>query len=195
MSLNDEKQELRQAAKVKRHAAAGAAGPAAAKMAANYFLAAPRFGPPETSAISGYWPIADELDVRPLLERLDRQGRTLALPVVVAKGEPLIFRRWQPDMVLDAGVFGTRHPRPQEPEIPPQTLLVPLLAFDDQGFRLGWGGGFYDRTLADLRAVRPVIAIGVAYHGQRVGHVPHTPEDEPMDWIITDEAILEISKQ
>ncbi|MCH7865038.1 MAG: 5-formyltetrahydrofolate cyclo-ligase, partial [Proteobacteria bacterium] len=106
MPLNDEKQELRQAAKEKRHAAAAVAGPgAAAKMAANYFRAAPGFGSPETSAISGYWPMADELDVRPLLERLDGEGRALALPVVVAKGEPLIFRRWRPGMALDEGGF------------------------------------------------------------------------------------------
>jgi 5-formyltetrahydrofolate cyclo-ligase len=87
----------------------------------------------------------------------------------------------------------------------PHILLVPLLAFDDQGFRLGWGGGFYDRTLAELRApglraarlgsTNPVVAVGVGYHGQRVDHVPHTPEDEPMDWIITDEGILETRRQ
>ncbi len=193
MSLNDEKQELRQAAKEKRHAAAGAAGPAAAeKMAANYFLAAPRFGPPETSAISGYWPMADELDVRPLLERLDREGRTLALPVVVAKGEPLIFRRWRPGMALDEGGFGTRHPGPEAPELTPEILLVPLLAFDGRGHRLGWGGGFYDRTLARLRARGPIVAVGVAFHGQQMDYIPDTAGDEPVDWVITEEDVLEI---
>ena len=194
MSLNDEKKkkELRHVAKEKRHAAAGAAGAAAAKMAANYFLAAPRFGPPETSAISGYWPIADELDVRPLLERLDREGRTLALPVVVAKGEPLIFRRWRPGMALDDGGFGTRHPGPEVPELTPEILLVPLLAFDGRGHRLGWGGGFYDRTLARLRARGPVVAVGVAFHGQQMDYIPDTAGDEPVDWVITEEDVLEI---
>ena len=195
MSVDSEKIEMRQFAKGNRTGFAQAAGAGAAeRLADNYFQSAP--GSTDSSmAVAGYWPLADEIDVRPLMIRVFEASRPVALPVVIAPAAPLIFRRWQPDMVLDAGVFGTRHPRPQEPEIPPQTLLVPLLAFDDQGFRLGWGGGFYDRTLADLRAARPVIAIGVAYQGQRVGHVPHTPEDEPMDWIITDEAILEISKQ
>ncbi len=193
MSLNDKKQELRQAAKEKRHAAADAAGPdAAAKMAANYFRAASGFGSPETSAISGYWPMADELDVRPLLERLDREGRALALPVVVAKGEPLIFRRWRPGMALDEGGFGTRHPGPAAPELTPAILLVPLLAFDGRGHRLGWGGGFYDRTLAQLRARGPVVAVGVAFHGQHMDRIPDTPGDEPVDWVITEEDVLEI---
>ena len=119
----------------------------------------------------------------------------VALPVVVAPETPLAFRRWQPDMALDGGGFGTFHPpNTNSPEVIPDLLLIPLLAFDTQGFRLGWGGGFYDRTLADLRATAPVIAVGVGYHGQRVDDVPHTPEDEILDWIITDEDILEISR-
>jgi 5-formyltetrahydrofolate cyclo-ligase len=209
MSVDNEKNELRQIAKGNRTRLVKEAGAGSAqKLADNYFQLAP-FSVAGTAdpslAVAGYWPMAEEIDVRPLMTGVYETGRPVALPVVIAPAAPLIFRRWQPEMVLDAGVFGTSHPGPQEPEMTPHILLVPLLAFDDQGFRLGWGGGFYDRTLAELRApglraarlgsTSPVVAVGVGYHGQRVDHVPHTPEDEPMDWIITDEGILETRRQ
>ncbi|MDA1089770.1 MAG: 5-formyltetrahydrofolate cyclo-ligase [Proteobacteria bacterium] len=194
MSVDNEKNERRLLAKGNRAGFAHKARVgAAAKLADNFFQSGPGSADPSL-VVAGYWPMADEIDVRPLMTRLFEAGWTVALPVVVAPKTPLIFRRWQPDMVLDAAGFGTHHPKPKEPEISPQLLLVPLLAFDDEGFRLGWGGGFYDRTLARLRAAGPVVAVGVAYHGQRVDHVPHTPADEAMDWIITDEDILEISR-
>ena len=112
--------------------------------------------------------------------------------VTRVKDEPLIFRRWRPGMALDEGGFGTRHPGPEAPEVTPEILLVPLLAFDGRGHRLGWGGGFYDRTLARLRARGPVVAVGVAFHGQQIDHIPDTPGDEPVDWVITEEDVLEI---
>ena len=204
MSIHTEKKELRQIAKANRQGLARKAGAwAAEKLADNYFKSEPLSigGSADPSlAVAGYWPMADEIDVRPLMARMIEAGGPVALPIVVAAETPLIFRRWQPDMDLEAGVFGTRHPGQQEPEITPQILLVPLLAFDDRGFRLGWGGGFYDRTLAELRAPGvkaggAAIAIGIAYHGQRVDHVPHTPGDEPMDWIITEEDVLETGRQ
>lgn len=195
MSVDNQKKELRLIAKGNRPGLALEAGPGAAeKLAANFFQSA--LGSAERSlAVAGYWPMADEIDIRPLMTKLFEDGRTVVLPVVRAPAAALIFRRWQPRMALDAGGFGTRHPGPGEPEITPAIMLVPLLAFDDKGFRLGWGGGFYDRTLAGLRAAGPVVAVGVAYHGQRVDQVPHAPEDELLDWIITDEDILETSRQ
>lgn len=192
MAAEDEKQELRRTARETRRAAHAAGWEAAERLAANFHRAKTGFGEQGPSAIiAGYWPMADEIDVRPLLAALHDQGRTIVLPVVAGSGKPLIFRRWQPEMALQVGIFGTRHPGAEAAEEVPGLLLVPLLAFDGRGARLGWGGGFYDRTLAHLRAAGPVIAVGVAYHGQRVERVPQSPEDQPLDWIVTDEDVIE----
>ncbi len=196
MSLEDEKHDLRRVAKEKRASLAGQGGAgqeggsAAQNLADNFYKAAFQ----DTSlTVAGYWPMADEIDVRPLMGQLFEDGCTVALPVVVAKGEPLVFRRWQPGMTLQAGGFESLHPGPEAPEIVPDILLVPLLAFDDRGFRLGWGGGFYDRTLSRLRAAGDITAVGVAYQGQKVDSVPHSSNDELLDRVVTDEEIMEIA--
>ena len=137
--------------------------------------------------ISGFWPIKDEIDIRPLMTELFNQGCQLALPVVPGRGQPLRFRAWRPGEPLEKGVFGTLQP-PAEGEAPvePDSLIVPLLACDLEGWRLGYGGGFYDRTLAGLRARRSVTAIGVAFDGQCVANVPHGPDDRRLDWLLTE---------
>ena len=196
MSLEDEKQELRRIAKEKRASLARQGGNNAAENLADNFSKVIKAGGQDISlTVAGYWPMADEIDVRPLMTRLFEAGRTVLLPVVVASEGPLVFRRWQPGMALEAGGFGTRHPGPEAPEIVPGILLVPLLAFDDRGYRLGWGGGFYDRTLSRLRATEDVTAVGIAYQGQKVESVPHSSNDEPLDRVVTDEEILEIARQ
>lgn len=203
MSLANEKQELRRIAKERRASLARQGGKDAAENLADNFFRFTKVietgGQGISRTVAGYWPMADEIDVRPLMTRLFEDGRTVALPVVVAKEEPLAFRRWQPGMALEAGGFGTRHPgpdpRPEAPEIVPDILLVPLLAFDDRGFRLGWGGGFYDRTLSRLRAAGDITAVGIAYQGQKVDSVPHSSHDEPLNRVVTDEEILEIARK
>jgi len=200
MAITDEKQELRRIAKEQRASLTGRSGgrsgrDAAETLARNFFKVIKTAGQASSLTVAGYWPMADEIDVRPLMTRLFDEGGTVALPVVVAPEEPLIFRRWRPGMELEAGGFSTRHPGPEAPEVVPDVLLVPLLAFDDRGFRLGWGGGFYDRTLARLRSRGPVVAVGVAYHGQKVDVVPVTSDDEQLDLVVTDEEILEIDRQ
>ena len=190
MSVTDEKKALRLQAKESRALWADRAGPDAGEMLAGNFLEKSTLAE-STDPVAGYWPMADEIDVRPLMEKLYQQGREVALPVVVGAGQPLVFRRWVPGLTLQEGNFGTRHPETDQPEILPGLLLIPLLAFDDRGMRLGWGGGFYDRTLTKLRASGPVLAVGVAYHGQKVDRVPHSTTDEPLDWIITDQTALE----
>jgi 5-formyltetrahydrofolate cyclo-ligase len=137
--------------------------------------------------VSGFWPIKDEIDIRPLMTELFNQGCQLALPVVVGRGQPLRFRAWRPGEPLEKGVFGTLQP-PAEGEVPvePDALIVPLLACDPGGWRLGYGGGFYDRTLAGLRERRNVTAIGVAFDGQCVPDVPHGPDDQRLDWLLTE---------
>ncbi|NQU60979.1 MAG: 5-formyltetrahydrofolate cyclo-ligase [Rhodospirillales bacterium] len=193
MTINDDKQDLRLRAKEKRsQAVADAGSEAAVRLVGNFIHAASSF-PQTDSAVAAYWPMANEIDVRPLMKELHGQDRAVALPVVAGAAKPLIFRRWVPGMELEEGGFGTHHPGPEAPEIIPGILLVPLLAFDAQGFRLGWGGGFYDRTLAELRAAGTVLAVGVAYSGQKVDRVPKDSHDEALDWIITDRDVLEIS--
>jgi 5-formyltetrahydrofolate cyclo-ligase len=143
--------------------------------------------PVETPAVvSGFWPMAEEIDIRPLMIELFDQGCRLALPVVVAKRQPLIFRAWRPGDPLEAGVFGTLHPAPTCEVLEPDVLIVPLLACDDEGWRLGFGGGFYDRTLERLRTQKKVTAVGVGFDGQRVAKVPHGPDDQRLDWLLTD---------
>jgi 5-formyltetrahydrofolate cyclo-ligase len=137
--------------------------------------------------VSGFWPLGGELDIRPLMIELFDQGCELALPVVVGKGQPLIFRAWQPVDVLEKGVFNTFHPSTRCDVVEPDTLIVPLLACDHDGWRLGYGGGFYDRTLRALRQRRKVVAMGVAFDRQlRDEAVPHGPDDERLDWLLTD---------
>jgi 5-formyltetrahydrofolate cyclo-ligase len=194
MSVYEQKKALRTRAKEQRHAVSAAAGPDAhVKLADNFYKATKSFAFwSASSAVSGYWSIADEMDVRPLLQRLDRDGHPVALPVVVKMGEPLVFRRWHPGMTLVAAGFGLQHPPASEPEVEPDVLLVPLLAFDRRGYRLGWGGGFYDRTLARLRKARDVIAVGVCYGAQEIGEVPTTADDQPLDWVVTDVDFIKI---
>jgi 5-formyltetrahydrofolate cyclo-ligase len=105
--------------------------------------------------------------------------------VVAKKGQPLVFRAWVPGDAMDKGVWGIPEPKPDKPVLEPDILLVPLLAFDVDGCRLGYGGGFYDRTLARLRAIKPVVAIGLAYDEQRVNAVPHLDYDQRLDWVLT----------
>lgn len=136
------------------------------------------------STLAGYWPIRTEIDPRPTLETLSTTHE-LCLPVVVAEATPLIFRRWTPGAALTANAFGTSIPREEE-ELEPDILIVPLAAFDALGFRLGYGGGFYDRTLDRLRAVRPVTAIGFAFECQETDHVPREATDQALDMIVTE---------
>jgi 5-formyltetrahydrofolate cyclo-ligase len=140
--------------------------------------------------VSGFWPMRDEIDIRPLLSVLHAEGRQLALPVVTAKGQPLIFRAWVPGQALVPGVFGTMAPSPDAAPLDPDILLVPLLGFGRDGRRLGYGGGFYDRTLAASRAAKPVRAVGVAFAGQEMDDIPVEPWDEPLDAVLTEAGVV-----
>lgn len=145
------------------------------------------------AVVSGYLPIEDEMDVLPLLRAAIGRGHAACVPVVQGKGLPLIFRRWTPETPLAAGVFGVEVPGPEVPEAVPDLLFVPLLGFDRRGFRMGYGAGFYDRTLAGLRAQRPVLAVGVGYAGQEVDAVPTGAHDQALDWIVTDREAIRIA--
>lgn len=135
--------------------------------------------------VSGFASLPVELDCMPLLHRLAQEGTALALPLVTGKGKPLEFRTWTPGDDMDAGVWGIQQPKQDKPVVAPDVLLVPLLAVDRGGWRLGYGGGFYDRTLAALRRQKPIIAVGLAYDEQIIDAVPHLDYDEPLDWVLT----------
>lgn len=180
------KRALRSEAAALRRAAVAALAPAEAgrrvRDALKSAIQLPRGVP-----VSAYWPLDGELDTRPVIEHLHASGHPIGLPVVMGRGQPLSFRRWHPGMEMAAGAFRVLTPPPEAPEMVPAVVLVPLLAFDRAGYRLGYGGGFYDRTLAQLRALGPVLAIGLAYAAQRVAAVPREPTDQPLDWIVTEE--------
>jgi 5-formyltetrahydrofolate cyclo-ligase len=138
------------------------------------------------AAVSGFYPYKSEIDILPLLARLNSEGFITCLPIVKAERQPLIFRRWAPGEPTIPGIWDIKMPAETAPEVEPDLLLVPLLAFDSTGYRLGYGGGYYDRTLAALRARKSITAIGVGYAGQEIEHVPRGPRDEPLDYILTE---------
>ncbi|MBO1079662.1 5-formyltetrahydrofolate cyclo-ligase [Roseomonas haemaphysalidis] len=143
--------------------------------------------PPAGAVVAGFWPIGDEIDIRPLMLALQDAGHTLALPVTPPRGQPLVFRRWRFGAPLVPGRFGTSVPPDDAPVVVPAALLVPLLAFDAAGRRLGYGGGYYDRTLAGLPGA---WALGVAFAGQQVAKVPAGAHDVPLHGIATEAGFL-----
>lgn len=146
---------------------------------------------PSGGVIAGYWPLKDEFDIRPLLEGLAAQGGRLALPVVAGDQGRLIFREWAPGAPLAPAGFGTLGPRENAPEVLPDLIITPLLAFDRRGCRLGYGGGFYDRSLTALRASgKCKLAIGLGFSAQRVQQVPVGDTDERLDGIVTETGLI-----
>lgn len=148
---------------------------------------------PPGLALSGYWPLEGEIDVRPALFAYHAEGHTIGLPVVTGKGEPLVFRQWRPEDAMVMGQFKVLTPPEHAADIIPQILLIPMLAFDPEGYRLGYGGGFYDRTLAKLRAQGRALAVGVAYAAQEMPWVPRGSFDQPLDVIVTEHAIFKFN--
>jgi len=142
--------------------------------------------------VSGFMPLKSEINPLPLLQELAEAGARLALPAVAGRGRPLIMRAWKFGAPLDRGQWGIREPKPDAPEVEPDILLVPLLAFDREGFRLGYGAGYYDMTIHRLRALRPVTAIGIAFAAQEVPKIPTTPRDERLDLVLTEREVIDL---
>ena len=143
-------------------------------------------GPSQGTIISAYWPFRAEPDLRPLLRRLRDNGARIALPIVVAKGQPLIFREWLPGTKLARGVWNIPYPE-DGPEVVPDVSIAPVVGFDGGCYRLGYGGGFFDRTLAALPE-RP-RCIGVGYAFQRIATIHPQPHDIPMVAVVTEEGV------
>lgn len=140
--------------------------------------------------LAGYMPMRTEIDPIAAMEEATAHG-PVAVPVIVGKGQALRFRLWEPGCEMVAGAFGALVPAAGD-WLEPEILIVPLVAFDRRGGRLGYGGGFYDRTLEMLRAKRPTLAIGFAYGAQEADALPLEPTDQPLDMIVTETAVIEV---
>jgi 5-formyltetrahydrofolate cyclo-ligase len=141
------------------------------------------------ACVSLFFSVRGEIELAPLAQKLAEAGVPMCLPVIVAKGQPLVFRAWTPGDPLEDRRFGLKEPLASAPEATPDLLFVPLAAFDARGARVGYGGGFYDRTLEKLRAVGPAMAVGVAFATQEVPAVPTEPHDQKIDFVLTERGV------
>lgn len=179
-----DKPALRRAARQRRLDAAEAVGPDAADAVAVQvarLVAELPEGP-----VGGYAAKGSELSCWPALALLAAQGRTVALPRILSADAPLAWLPWRPGDRLTEGRFGVQVPADPGPPVRPTVLLVPMLAFTEDGKRLGYGGGFFDRSLFDLRRTGALTAIGIAYAGQAVDRLPWEPHDQTLDAIVTE---------
>jgi 5-formyltetrahydrofolate cyclo-ligase len=175
--------EAKRAARQRARAVRAGCDPAWGSRLAEHVLA--ECPPPAGAVVSGFWPIGEEVDIRPLLLALSARGHEIVLPVTPPRGHPLGFRLWQPEDSMETERFGTL--RPTGPERVPDFLLVPLLAFDRRGHRLGYGAGYYDRTLAALPAAG---RLGCAYAAQEMDVVPAGPHDVRLPAVATERGII-----
>jgi 5-formyltetrahydrofolate cyclo-ligase len=180
--LADIKAEARERGMARRRAASEKGHPAPGALLME--VLAPRLGRP----FSGYLPMRGEIDPLPAMAEAARHG-PVGVPVTPRLGQPLSFRLWTPESVMAEGRFGTRIPA-EGGWVVPEVLIVPLVAFDRQGARLGYGGGFYDRTLAMLRATGPVTAIGFAWAAQEDDGLPLEGTDAHLDLIVTESEVI-----
>jgi 5-formyltetrahydrofolate cyclo-ligase len=181
-SIEAAKAALRTRALAQRAAFLATERPGAAKAAAEHFFAG--FTLPAGAIVAAYWPIRDELDCRPVLTRLMDSGQPVCLPVVLGDEQPLELRLWEEGAPLYPSGFGTLAPAESAPKVEPDYVLMPLLGFDKLGTRLGYGGGYYDRTLAEFLDMPQLI--GFAYSGQELDFVPREPHDMPLDAVVTE---------
>jgi len=188
-AIAERKSELRRDAAARRDALSGDKRTAAAET-----IAAREFPLPISSRliISGFMPLRSEINPLPLLQKLAEEGARLALPRIVGRGQPLSMRAWVFGEPLDRGQWGIREPKPDAPEVEPDILLVPLLAFDRAGYRIGYGAGYYDMTLARLRSLKKITAVGIAFAAQEVADIPKTPRDERLDLVLTERETIDL---
>ena len=184
MDLSDIKSAARKAAFARRKAAFEAAPPGQSAYLSEV-LAGYRGVP-----LSGFMPIRTEIDPVPAMSEAAAHG-PVGVPVIQGPGLPLEFSRWEPGCALREGPFGAMVPEVDD-FIEPEILIVPLVAFDARGGRLGYGGGFYDRTLERLRARRATLAIGFAFAAQEAETLPLEPTDQPLDMIVTEQGIRDL---
>jgi 5-formyltetrahydrofolate cyclo-ligase len=189
-AIDDAKAGLRAAAHRKRAAIHSGARTEAAKAAAAHFFDGVVLRPNDVVAL--YWPIRDELDCKPVLTRLMDAGQPVCLPVVIGDGMPLELRLWQDGAPLYPSGFGTLAPAEDAPLAEPDVIVMPLLGFDRLGTRLGYGGGYYDRTLEILGKAPRLI--GYAFADQEMDLVPREPHDVPLDAVVTEAGYRSFAK-
>lgn len=143
--------------------------------------------------VSGFMPMKTEINPLPLLRKLAGAGAQLALPCIAGRGKPLIMRAWKSGDAFKEGQWGIREPLPDAPEVSPDIVIVPLACFDRAGHRIGYGAGYYDMTLAALRAKKKVVAIGVVFAAQEIPRVPATERDERLDFVLTEREVIKFS--
>lgn len=141
---------------------------------------------PPGARVAGFWPMGGEIDPRPLLLALHSRGHALALPLTTPRGQPLVFRAWAPGAAMERGRGGTQHPAGAG-EVRPDAFLIPLLAFDRAGRRLGYGGGYYDRTLPLFPGA---LRLGVAFAAQEIAAVPAGPQDARLPFVATERGVV-----
>ncbi len=188
MTVDKEKKALRARAKKVRNEAFAKHGALADEALAQRGISFARVR--KGAVVSGFLPIRNEIDPRPLMRRLHAEGFVTALPVMVGKNKPLVFRSWSEGEPLEEVVWGIKEPPAHAAVVLPDIILVPLLAFDERGFRVGYGGGFYDRSIEQLRSLKKVVTIGLAFDEQRVEAVPREDHDEALDWMLTPNGAL-----
>jgi len=181
--VEDAKAALRLKARSTRAAILNSTRSAAAKAVADHFFRAVTLK--STDIVAGYWRIKDEMDCQPILVRLMDSFQPVCLPVVLGDGLPLELRLWEQGTPLYEAGFGTLAPSELAPHVEPDVIVMPLLGFDGRGTRLGYGGGYYDRTLEKLHK-RPRL-VGIAFAAQEFDHIPHEPHDVPLDIIVTEQ--------
>jgi 5-formyltetrahydrofolate cyclo-ligase len=183
------KAELRRDAIARRDALAAEVRQAAAEA-----IAARAFPLPVVpgAIVSGFMPLKSEINPLPLLQKLAGAGARLALPRIVGRGHPLSMRAWAFGAPLTRGQWGIREPLADAPEVDPDILLVPLLAFDRAGYRIGFGAGYYDMTITALRARKTVVAVGIAFAAQEVPAVPRTERDARLDLVLTEREVIDL---
>jgi 5-formyltetrahydrofolate cyclo-ligase len=187
--IDEEKAIVRRDALTRRNAL-----PAELRAQAAEALAARPFPIPVApgTIVSGFMPLKSEINPLPLMRKLAGAGARLALPVIDARGKPLILRAFTFGDALNSGQWGIREPKPEAPEVPPDIMLVPLLAFDRTGHRVGYGAGYYDRTIAKFRAMKTVVAVGIAYAAQEIEAVPITERDARLDLVLTERDVIDL---
>lgn len=186
--LAKQKDQMRRAAFAGRKAAYGAGLDARAN--ANLLEALGKF--PDANIISAYMPIRTEVSPLATMAALVTEGKRVCVPVIQSSGQALLFREWTPDAKMVEGPFGAKVPESGD-YLEPEILITPLLAFDRTGARLGYGGGFYDRSFEQLRAKRPTVGVGFAYGAQEVESVPTEATDQLLDLIVTEAEIIQVS--
>ena len=188
-TIDDAKKQLRAAMQARRDAL-----PPGERQAAAEAIAARIFPLPvgRGTIVSGFMPLRSEINPLPLMQKLAGAGASLALPVIAGRGKALVMRAWRWGEPLNPGIWGIREPKPDAPEVEPDILLVPLLAFDRRGQRIGYGAGYYDMTIARLRARKATTAIGIAFAVQEVGAVPADAFDAPLDLVLTEQETIDL---